>query len=285
MLSCVAAGNAFVQLFLQSKTRYELSNRKLQYLLCIAQMTRLNCGKVLFNEDIKNQKYEFTIDCIADNFVYNRNIVDGTVKNAVLDIPEDNLTLPYETRRIYEIKEPLSDEDKALIISVFINFGGFNEILLRDKLNEFLPLRNLSLFNEIPKETITDFFVSSFENEAFNSNEVFTFVKGIYIEENSATEVIPEEEPAVEFIEEEKSIPEAISVEYLKDISSIDNVSVRKEYSVLVEFLDDTCINDILVLSIRDNSPVNGTFKKITDRLYSFTFVGVPSDIKISVKC
>ena len=93
MLSCVAAGNAFVQLFLQSNVKYELSNRKLQYLLCIAQMARLSCGKVLFNEDIKNQKYEFTLDCIADNFVYNSNIIDGTVKNVMLDVSERGLTL------------------------------------------------------------------------------------------------------------------------------------------------------------------------------------------------
>ena len=74
-------------------------------------MSRLSCGKVLFNDDIKNQKYEFTIDCIADNFVYNSNIVDGKVKNAVLDISEDSLTLPCKTRRIYELKEALSEED------------------------------------------------------------------------------------------------------------------------------------------------------------------------------
>lgn len=101
MLSCVAAGNAFVQLFLQAKPRYQLSNRKLQYLLCIAQMSRLSCGKVLFNDDIKNQKYEFTIDCIAVNFVYNSNIVDGKVKNGVLDIHEASSILPCKTRRIY----------------------------------------------------------------------------------------------------------------------------------------------------------------------------------------
>lgn len=74
-------------------------------------MSRLSCGKLLFNDDIKNQKYEFTIDCIADTFVYNSNIVDGKVKNTVLDISEDSLALPYRTRRIYDIKEPLSDED------------------------------------------------------------------------------------------------------------------------------------------------------------------------------
>lgn len=74
-------------------------------------MSRLSCGKVLFNDDIKNPKNEFTIDCIADNFVYNSNIVDGKVKNAVLDISEDSLTLPCKTRRIYELKEALSEED------------------------------------------------------------------------------------------------------------------------------------------------------------------------------
>ena len=55
-------------------------------------MSRLSCGKVLFNEDIKNQKYEFTLDCIADNFIYNRNIVDGIVKNVMLDVSERGLT-------------------------------------------------------------------------------------------------------------------------------------------------------------------------------------------------
>lgn len=74
-------------------------------------MSRLSCGKVLFNDDIKNQKYEFTIDCIADTYVYNSNIVDGKVKNDILDISQESLTLPFKTRRIYEIKETLSEED------------------------------------------------------------------------------------------------------------------------------------------------------------------------------
>lgn len=285
MLSCVAAGNAFVQLFLQAKPVYRLSNRKLQYLLCIAQMSHLSCGKVLFGEDIKNQKYEFTIDCIADTFVYNRNIVEGMVKNEVLGISEDSLSLPFQTRKIYEINEPLSDEDKALIIKVFIRFGGYDETYLRDKLNEFVSLRSLTLFNEIPKEAITDFFVTSFDNKADNSNEIFAFIKDVYVEEKSITETAPTEETAEEPVAEKNPVFEPVSSQYLEGISSINNTTVGKEYSILIELLNEMTLKNVSVLSVKDNSMINGTFKKITDRLYSFTFMGVPSDIKIAVNC
>ena len=248
-------------------------------------MSRLSCGKVLFNEDIKNQKYEFTIDCIADTFVYNSNIVDGKVNNNILDFSVETLILPYKSRRIYEIKEPLSDDDKDLLIKVFITFGGCDEVLLRDKLNEFTLLRELSLFNEIPKAAITDFFINSFDNKMFNENEIFGFIQDIYINENSVSFEVPVEKPTVVRKRTKSPKSETISTEILKDVSSTEGTFAYKEYSVLIELIKDMSIKDVCVLSLKDNSPIKGTFKKITDRLYSFSFIGVPSDIKITVNC
>ena len=106
---------------------------------------------------------------------------------------------------LYEIKEALSDEDKALLIKVFIAFGSYDEALLRDKLNEFILLRQLTLFNEIPKETITAFLIASFTNDGFSSNEIFSFIKDYYISENPVTEDVSEDTADVVSIE--KMIP------------------------------------------------------------------------------
>ena len=172
-----------------------------------------------------------------------------------------------------------------MIIKVFIRFGGYDEAALRDKLNDFVPLRNLTLFNEIPKEAITDFFVSSLDSEEYGSNEVFTFIKDIYMGEKPVTEVAPIEKPEFEPNIEKKPSVEPVSSQYLNGISSIDKTSVGKEYSILIELFNEMTLKNVSVLSVKDNSMINGTFRKITDRLYSFTFMGVPSDIKIAVNC
>ena len=276
-LNCITAGNVLVQLFLQTKPKYCLTNRKLQYLLIIAQMTRLNNGEEFFEDDIRNFKHTFTIDTIADAFMSSSNLVEGKTVNKPLDLSCDNFNIPYKCSRIYEITEELNEKDKKLLINIFVKFGAYDEEALCGLLNSFSPLKDLPLYSAIPKSSITEFFSNDNNTKAFENNSIFQFCE----EEFSPLE--PDENEA----QQKGPVPNIKTIfksGVLKQYSSLKNIVVGKNYSVLIETDSSRIINEVCIVSRNTQEKVPGTLHKINDTLYSFNFIGIPSDINISIK-
>lgn len=309
-MDCVTAGKVLVQLYLQTKPKYLLTNKKLQCLLVIAQMARLSVNDRLFDDDIRNLKYYFTLDCIADNFVYNSAIVDGKTIDDSLDYTFNDFIIPYNEKRIYNISEPIEDEDKKFLIDVFIQFGSYHEQTLFMLLNEFKPLKTVPLFSVVEKNVIKEFLVKAFDNNEFEDNPIFGFYKDVYSKYSSQqlADEIPDEinlmQPGVDEdfnvsndvglhhknekinndIDNVENLQESVlKTDILKDYSSLNQVTMGKKYSVLIE-TNSVEVKDICVTAISTKEKVKGDLKKINNTLYCFSFFSVPSDIQISVK-
>lgn len=301
-MDCVDAGNVLVHLFLQTKTQYALSNKKLQYLLIIAQMARLSQGSLLFDDDIRNFRQSFVLDAIGNNFVSDSDIVSGTCSDKPICCEVSHFAVPYTKKKIYEIAQTPSDDDRNLLISVFLRFGGYREITLCKFLCDFKPLRNVPAFTTVSKEKISSFlFAASYGNQ-YSKNPIFDFVKKQYSEvkkadktldnsdfypEAALPEVAPE--PAREAYGDPVTSldkvpaarigqPKAI----LKGVSSLQNIVVGKEYSVLVELTTPTKDCQLSILALSTNKELDVVRKRLSDTLYRFTFVSIASDIRIS---
>lgn len=298
-MNCITAGNVMVQLFLQTQPKYLLNNKKLQYLLCVAQMASLYGGEPLFDDDIRNLKNGFSLEQIADKFIYNRAIQEGKVADKSLSLSSDSFVLPYSSKALYELKEKISEEDKNLLIEVFVRFGSYKEETLCNLLNEFQPLRELPLWDFISKDSIIAFLKSAVNSDDFKDNGVLSFcVDSVVSCEN---DISKPQEPVVEEIQEVvENTQESVEVEQvavsvpgpapvMRDVlkerlsQGLTSFVTGKTYSVYIETVKEKPVKDVMILALKNNVRVAGVLNKVSDTLYCYTFVGVPSNIKITV--
>lgn len=302
-MDCVDAGNILVHLYLQTKTRYALTNKKLQCLLIIAQMARLSQGSTLFADDIRNFRQSFVLDTIGNNFISDSEIVSGITNDMPIRYDISRFVLPYSKKKIYEIAQMPSDEDKSLLVSVFLRFGAYRENTLCKLLCDFKALRNTPAFSVIPKEKISTFFSVAVSGNQYVRNPIFNFVieqcsdveGAADAAENNDLRPEPVDTPATAPMSEPAPIEQPVPVlekapvapicqpkAILKGLSSLQNIVVGKQYSVLVELSSPTYDCQITVLALSSNKHIDVARKRISDTLYRFTFVGIASDIKIS---
>lgn len=277
-MNCVDAGNALVHLFLQTKTQYFLSNKKLQYLLIIAQMARLSLGQSLFDAEIRNVKTGFVLDEIADKFVSNSAIVEGKTNSMVIGGKPSDFVLPYTNKKIFAISSLPSEEEKRLLIDVFLSFGAFEEAALCKLLNQFKGLRNTPYFKTVEKDSVKKYIVDSLKANRYLNNPVFDFIKAVRAEQLFTSNA--EEGTAVQTIAAVP--PQAQMPGVLKNLTGVKSVIVGKQYTVFVEVPNPRCTCHITVTALKLNQHISGVLKRLTDTLYSFSFVSVASDIKIS---
>lgn len=176
-MDCIDAGNVLVHLFLQTKTHYVLTNRKLQYLLVIAQLSRMACGGTLFDDDLKNYKHGFGIEVIGNNFMSASDIVSGTAKDVPIVYDASDFVLPFTGKRIFEIGTMPTDEDRKLLIDVFLAFGAFREESLGQLLGSFKELKREPLFKIISKDKLRRFILSACKSKKYNGNLVLEFFR------------------------------------------------------------------------------------------------------------
>ena len=300
-VNCITAGNVLVQLFLQTQPKYLLNNSKLQYLLCIAQMSRLSYGETLFDDDMRNFKHSFVLDVISDNFVCNSAIVEGTCVNDSIDASDKDLVIPYSKQKIYALKEPVSESDKELLIRVFINFGSYNEKTLCNMLKAFGLLEIAPLFGEVPKDMFKKVLFPECCCENIIDNKVYLFCKNEFITHSAnekellvaPNEDIPDESVrddnqneglAPESLESESDCESAIEYkqDVLKKVDSISTISKGKNYCVLIEVDSNKIVKDVYVFSLLKNKRIKGTLVQLNNNLYRYSFVGVASDIRIT---
>ena len=179
-MNCVNAGNVLVHLFLQAETHYLLTNKKLQYLLIIGQMSRLACGQRLFDDDIRNFKNGFVLDAIGNTFMTGSAIVSGSTKDAALQYLPEGFVLPFTNKRVFEITEMPSDADRQLLIDVFLAFGAYQESTLCSYLNGLKGLRSAPLFSVLPEAKIGRYLVGAVSKEQAVQNPVLGFVREHY---------------------------------------------------------------------------------------------------------
>lgn len=216
-MNCVDAGNVLVHLFLQTKTKYVLTNRKLQYLLMIAQMARLAQGQVLFEDDIRNFKRGFVLDVIGDTFMSGTEIVSGSANDMSLNYSPSDFVLPYTKKKIYEIEEMPTDEERDLLIKVFLAFGAYNENTLCQLLNKFTAFRRTTFFKAVEKEFIRTTLIEMADKGSFANNVLFDFIKEqrtatlcpAEAEAQEAHEPVPEVTPAL-VVSKTQEAPEAV---------------------------------------------------------------------------
>ncbi len=301
-MNCITAGNVLVQLFLQTQPKYLLNNSKLQYLLCIAQMSRLSYGETLFDDDMRNFKHSFVLDVISDNFVCNSAIVEGTCVNDSIDVLDKELVIPYSKQKIYALKEPVSESDKELLIRVFINFGSYDEKTLCNMLTAFGLLEIAPLFGEVPKDMFKQVLFPECCSGDVVDNKVYLFCKNEFITHSATNEkedtVEPNEDisdepvsnvnqnegPAPESLENESDCESAIEYkqDVLKKVDSLSTISKGKKYCVLIEVDSNKIVKDVCVFSLLKNKRIRGTLVQINNNLYRYSFVGVASDIRIT---
>lgn len=240
----------------------------------------LSNNRALFDEDIRNLKNDFSLDRIADNFVYNTPIQEGMTSNTELNKSVDDFVIPYSARKIYSVNEYISDEEKRLLINVFIAFGGYTEASLCGMLNEFTPLREVPIWTDIPKSSIVEFVSLASYGDLYRNNKIISFCRGYSENENFA-----EEEDSHETIPD---LPEAQIPLAKKDVlmryspMSLNSLTINKDYTVYIE-TDNQKVKDVTVLALDNNIKVEGALKQLTNTLFSYTFHGVPSNIKIIV--
>ncbi len=297
-MNCVTAGNVMVQLFLQTQPKYHLNNKKLQYLLCIAQLASLRCGKVLFDETIRNMKSGFALEKIADSFFSHSAIQEGGWADKTLKKSWDEFKIPFTTKKIYSFNEELIDEEKKLLIFVFIKFGTYKEETLCSFLNGFSSLRDLPIWEDISNDFILDFFKrTDTEGLVDESNEVFRFCNAYHSHINKEVEKAEKVIVSDETKSEKNKILDEVKVdvapavvpvvkkdvlkEYLSATSQV--CCVGKKYSVYVETFPDKPVKDVVVIALYNNKRVKGVLKKVNDTLFCYSFAGVPSNVKISV--
>ena len=296
-MDCVDAGNVLVHLFLQTKTHYVLTNKKLQYLLIIAQMSRLSQGRTLFEDDIRNFKQSFVLDTIGNNFLAGTEIVSGKAIDKPINYDISTLVLPYSKKKIYEISQMPPKEDKDLLVGVFLAFGAYQEKTLCRLLCEFKALRNVPAFSVVSKDKIQGFFTDVFSKNKLVNNPVFVFIKERRLESTLVTErpesSVPKPIPAdtvtpaptekADVASEDASVtcptrPQAV----LKGLSSLQNIVAGKQYSVFVELPAPKLDCQVSVVSVASNESLSVIRKRLSDTVYRFTFIGIASDIKIS---
>lgn len=286
---------------MQTKPKYYLNNKKLQYLLCIAKMTGINNGIQLFDEPIRNLKNNFALEKIADNFTRAYPIQEGTTKGAALGLTYDELTLPYSCKRIYDVKESINEEEKQLLMNVFVRFGAYSEKDLCRLLNEFKPLRNLPIWSYISIDELTDFLKGT--GDIYNKNEIFLFCN-----ENQVSAVIDDvvEEAAtcqpvvsavkdaniiatstvstsIEPVKGKNNIQEFVSILTNRLTTGLKETIAGKQYSLYIEAPPQILLKNINIISSKDNLQVMGNLKQINHGLYCYSFIGVASDIKVSI--
>lgn len=295
-MNCVTAGNVMVQLFSQTQPKYHLNNKKLQYLLCIAQFVSLRCGRVLFDGNIRNLKNGFAVEKVADSFISHSAIQEGIAADKALKRSCEDFKIPFSAKKIYSISEELSDEDKRLLTSVFIRFGAYNEESLHKLLNGFTPLRNQPVWEDIPNEVVVDVLTDrvSHGGASLVNNEVFDFCNEYFEKEMKVEPSQPEPmvtPPVVEPVpivipEVVPEVVKPVRKDILKKYIHLSEkaCTVGKEYVVYIESLPEKPVRDVIVATSNDDR-IKGNLKQISDTLYCYSFNNVLDDIKIFVTC
>lgn len=307
-MDCVAAGNLIVQLFMQTKPKYYLNNKKLQYLLCIAQMTGINRGIQLFEERIRNFKNNFALEAIADSFSCTLPIQEGITKRGAISLTHDDLVLPYACKSIYKVDQCVSESEKWLLKDVFIRFGAYSEKDLCVMLNTLKPLKSLPVWTYISNEELSAFFKGA--GEVYGQNIIFRFcteggatvtevnaasnmsapqpvvkeTRDIISEVPTEPVIVPEVAPTpVETVEEQADVPEYISILSKQLTTGLKEMVVGKHYSLYIEAPPQILLKNINIISLKDNLKITGNLKQINHGLYCYSFIGVASNIKISI--
>lgn len=292
-MKCVTAGNIMVQLFVQTQPKYHLTNKKLQYLLCIAQMMSLAAGRVLFPENIRNLKNDFALEPIADTFIYSRAIQEGKETNRVLEYTYDDFVIPYSGKKIYETKEPISEEDKQVLIDTFIQFGAYDEGHLCKELDALKPLRQLPIWSYIASETVAEFLEAALSiNSEYSDSRIISLCQEIHL--NSAPQAQADREEVSSPVQAAPAnvaldaapavvVPVPVIRNVLKGYGSyhLDCLVAGKGYSLYIETSSEKVMPVVKVISLNDNSLVPGVLAKVTDTVYRYSFLGVASDTKI----
>ena len=295
-MECVTAGNLFVHLFFQTEPKYQLSNKKLQYLLCIAQFASISAGRTLYSDNIRNLKNSFVLEVIADTFMCNSLIHEGISYECKMNYTCSDFRLPYSRRKLYEIKENITAEDKELITTVFIHFGAFKETSLCKMLNEFVELRSVPLWAYVSPDDIAAFFQNAFSDETtiqtnLRNNKVFALCKELHnktyalnnTESEQNTNLVASNTSVAPVTIPKPPVPKHNYLEpYLA--KSLDKLTVGKLYCLYIETSTGKILKDVELISLKNNNRIRGKLLQIHPNLYSYSFEGVASDIKVVFK-
>lgn len=283
-MDCITAGNIMVHLFMQTQPKYFLNNQKLQYLLCVAQIAALQSGQPLFDEPIRNLRSNLSIEKVADTFMRNLPIQEGLHKKTALNMRREDFAVPYTAKRLYAIKESFSEEEKHLLIDVFVRFGAYSEKALCKALNELKPIRSQPVWSYIGPNKLQELLTSQDIQPMLANNEIFDFCRSQLAETVSPEETTDASEPT-----EGNVAPVPVPTFELEGIlkthafNSLNTIHTGKKYTLYTETVPNKPIKDIVVLNTRTNQRLSGTLQKISDRMYCYSFIGVPADIKVTI--
>ncbi len=319
-MDCITAGNVMVHLFMQTQPQYRLTNKKLQYLLCAAQMLSLSMGHPLFAAEMRNLKNDFALEPIADTFINNKDIQEGVAVDRGLTYSHGDFVLPYSRKKLYEIKETISEEEQWVLVETFIRFGGYQESSLCGALNRMAPLRRLPILTYVTLDAVSEFLelarsnpdmcpgnpivlacqevresVSDAEAAADEPDEVAQPETGedvgaIVASADEATDDAPEDTPNAVAEENADVVGPVVTVppvclNLLKGHTGghLEQLVVGKRYSMYVETVPGGPEPVVTVLAVDGNAPVTGELSRVSECVYCYSFLGVASDVKITL--
>ena len=316
-MDCITAGNVMVHLFMQTQPQYRLTNKKLQYLLCVAQMLSLSMGRPLFEAEMRNLKNDFTLEPIADTFAHNTDIQAGCTVDRRLAYSYEDFVIPYSRRKLYEIKEAVSEEEQWVLVETFIRFGGYKEASLCEALNRMSPLRRLPILTYVPHAAVSKFLELAAENPqlcpdnpiVLACQEVVESAQGAEaevtdgpvadttqpngVEEQDEVAVAPAEDvgghEVADILEPAKDegaevvVPVCLNLLKGHTAGHLERLMVGKRYSMYVETVPGGPVPVVTVLSDDGDSPVAGELSRVTESVYCYSFAGVAANVKIVV--
>lgn len=270
---------------MQTTPKYYLNNQKLQYLLCVAKIAGVYAKINVFEEPIRNLKNNFAIERIADNFTRSSAIQEGIKKQIKLELTHNDFIVPYSKKRLYAIKEPINDEEKFLLIDVYLRFGAYSEEALCKLLNEIKPLRAVPVWTYINNFDLDKLL---FNGEAVNNdNEILSFCSERCIV--SAPDAVSSvAENIVEDAKKEERSVLAVDKPFVSLLSNytgscLNKMIVGRKYSLYIETSSHQPIKDVVITSENTDMRIIGTLSQLSDTLFCYSFDGAASNIKLSI--
>ncbi len=287
-MDCITAGNVMVHLFMQTQPKYRLTNKKLQYLLCVAQMLSLSAGRPLFEDEMRNLKNDFILEPVADKFINNRNIQEGVTENRAIDYGHDDFILPFTKKKIYEINGTVSKEDEWILVETFIRFGGYSESSLRDELNRLAPLRQQPTLSFVAHETVSEFLEAVKANPALCPDNVIVLTCNEFAENAVAatTAVETHDVSAMGKVGPVVAAPPVVRLSLLKKHVEchLEKLAVGQWYSMYVETAPGAAAPTVTAFVSDDNAAVQGVLgvlHQVTETVYCYSFAVMASDITV----
>lgn len=187
MTKILGAANYLIQIVIKCDGKYGCTKTKLEKLLCIANIKYMKDGKKLFQQEMRIRRcgigilYDFPTYLLGDivipsdniNKEFNNNANDPIDKSCI----NENVTYNPQYNEYVDL---LTDEDKEILLKVFLSFGGYSSLEIGNMLDVFkYELSNgHDEESNIVMEKCKAFFnnIANSDDTQYRNNEIIRFI-------------------------------------------------------------------------------------------------------------